>query len=176
MGKMKRDWASALFLLAALAAGTVPLAARGHGGMSQAAAGFPGWPAAYEGRTLTALPLEAREAAFGRGFPGQTGRFSDGRREIIMRWVSEPTRRLHPAADCFRGSGYHITPLPLRRDAGGTAMGCFRATRGDDAMTVCEAIRDTRGHTWSDASAWYWSALFGGSEGPWWSVVVAEKG
>lgn len=163
-----------LFLLAALAAALAPLFKSTRENVSQFAAGFPGWPSQYEGRPLTELPLSSREQAFVRDFPGRIGRFSDGNREIIMRWVAEPTRRLHPASDCFRGSGYKITPLPLQRDAAGTPMGCFRASRHGEAMSVCEALRDDHGHTWSDASSWYWTTMFGGSEGPWWSVVVAD--
>ena len=119
---------------------------------------FPGWPTRYEGRALIELPLTPREAAFVQDFPGRVGRFSDGRREIIIRWVGAPTRRLHPAADCFRGSGYGITPLPVRRDAAGAAMGCFRASHAARRMTVCELIRDEHGESWPDVSAWYWHA------------------
>jgi hypothetical protein len=111
---------------------------------------------------------------FVSGFPGWVGRFHDGRREIIVRWVSAPTRLLHPAADCFRGIGYAVTPLPARRSADGHVMGCFRATRGKEAVTACELIRGTDGEHWPDVSAWYWSALLGASPAPWWSYVVAE--
>jgi hypothetical protein len=135
---------------------------------------FPGWPAHFEGRALIALPLTPREARFVEGFPGRVGRFHDGRREIIVRWVATPTRLLHPAADCFRGVGYAIAPLPARRSAGGEVMSCFRATRGKEAMTVCELIRGAQGNHWPDVSAWYWSALLGSSPAPWWSYVVAE--
>ena len=140
---------------------------------------FPGWPVSYEGSELTELPLTQREAAFVQDFPGRVGRFSDGRREIIIRWVGAPTRRLHPAADCFRGSGYSVTPMPVRKDAAGAAMSCFRASQfrandGADILMVCELIRDERGESWPDVSAWYWSGMLGTSSAPWWSFVVAE--
>jgi hypothetical protein len=164
-----------LFVVSAACAALAPLAA-GHenAGAAAAHAGFPGWPSHFEGRALAALPLTPREEGFVRDFPGRIGRFSDGEREIILRWVAEPTRRLHPAADCFMGAGFSVTPLPLRRMATGSAMGCFRARRGGEEMTVCEAIRDETGGSWSDASSWYWAALLGRSPGPWWSAVVAE--
>ena len=165
----------AAFLLAAACAAVAPLLHAGNGAASADARNFPGWPERYEGRALPALALTQREAAFVRGFPGRVGRFSDGRREIIIRWVGAPTRLLHSAADCFRGSGYAVTPLPLRRDASGVAMGCFRATHRTDRMTVCELIRDQRGESWPDVSAWYWNAMLGASPAPWWSFVVAEN-
>jgi hypothetical protein len=169
-----RRWgAITVFLLAALAAALAPLFART--GDTAAAKNFPGWPTHYEGRALTELPLTQRELAFVHDFPGRVGRFTDGRREIIIRWVGAPTRRLHPAADCLRGSGYAITPLPAKTDATGAAMGCFRARHGTERMTVCELIRDQRGASWPDVSAWYWNGMLGASPAPWWSFVVAER-
>jgi hypothetical protein len=170
-----RSVAIAVILVAAAAAALAPLVARSGSAAPVAEGNFPGWPTQYEGRALTELPLTQRELAFVRDFPGRVGRFSDGRREIIIRWVGAPTRRLHPAADCFRGSGYSVTPLPVGKDAAGAAMGCFRASRGADVLTVCELIRDEHGASWPDVSAWYWNSMLGASPAPWWSFVVAEQ-
>jgi hypothetical protein len=170
-----RSVAIAAVLVAAAAAALAPLMARPGGAVSVAEENFSGWPTQYEGRALTELPLTSRELSFVRDFPGRVGRFSDGRREIIIRWVGAPTRRLHPAADCFRGSGYGVTPLPVGKDATGAAMGCFRASRGADVLTVCELIRDEHGTNWPDVSAWYWNSMLGASPAPWWSFVVAER-
>ena len=172
---MRSRGAAVALVLAVIAAALAPLVDMPKVMATAALGGFPGWPAQYEGRALTEMPLTRREAAFVRDFPGRVGRFSDGRREIIVRWVGAPTRLLHPAADCFRGSGFAITPLPARRDAAGAAMGCFRATHGADGLTVCELIRDEGGETWPDVSAWYWNAVFGATHAPWWSYVVAER-
>jgi hypothetical protein len=174
MNRLASGCTIAAFLLAALAAAVAPLAI-GSNGASAAHAGFPGWPTQYEGHPLTEMPLTPREISLVRDFPGRVGRFSDGRREIILRFVDAPTRRLHSAADCFRGIGYRITPMPVRRHASGAAMSCFRAGHGGDAIAVCEMIRDERGSIWPDVSAWYWNAMFGASQGPWWSFVVAER-
>jgi hypothetical protein len=154
----------------------MPLQDKTMGGIAAFDANFPGWPAHYDGRPLQEMPLGQRELAFVRDFPGRIGRFSDGVREIIIRWVGTPTRRLHPARDCFRASGYSVAALPARGHARGAAMGCFHASRGEERMTVCEQIRDQEGQTWSDVSAWYWHALLGRTRSPWWSVVVAEPG
>jgi hypothetical protein len=164
-----------LFVLAAHIAALVPLmdGARGKGRADTANA-FPGWPTHYEGQSLTPLPLTSREDAFVRDFPGRVGRFSDGRREIILRWVNAPTRMLHPASDCLRGVGYAITPMPVRTNENGAAMSCFRAHKADAGLTVCELLHDEHGTTWPDVSAWYWSALFSQSPAPWWSITVAE--
>jgi hypothetical protein len=175
MDRLKSRGALAAFLLAATAAALAPLLHRGNDAALAATRDFPGWPSGYEGHALTQLPLTPREDAFVRDFPGRVGRFSDGRREVIIRWVGAATRLLHPAADCFRGSGYSIVPMPMRRDASGAAMSCFRASREGDRMMVCEVINDARGESWPDVSAWYWNALFSASAAPWWSFVVAEK-
>lgn len=175
MDKLRSWSAVATFLLAAAAAALAPLLGTADDTPWAGSSSFPGWPTNYEGRELTPMPLTQREAAFVRDFPGRVGRFSDGRREIIIRWVSAPTRRLHSAADCFRGSGYSIAPMPVRMGAAGHAMGCFRASDRAGVMTVCEVIRDERGESWPDVSAWYWHALFGTTRAAWWSFVVAEK-
>ena len=164
----------AAFVLAALCAALMPLFHWAND-VAMAATTFPGWPSHYEGRPLTAMALTQREDAFVRDFPGRVGRFSDGTREIIVRWVAAPTRRLHSAADCFRASGYTISPMPVRRDAAGVAMGCFRASQRANKMMVCELIRDEQGESWPDVSAWYWNAVFGSGRGPWWSFVIAER-
>lgn len=165
------SWALAL---AVVAAATAPLLDRARARSEARDAGFPGWPAQHEGRALSPLPLSAREAAFVNDFPGRVGRFTDGHREIIVRWVGAPTRKLHPASDCLRAVGYAITPIAARTTAAGAPMGCFRAVKGEIAMTVCELVRDERGGHWPDASSWYWHALLARDGGPWWSLTVAE--
>jgi hypothetical protein len=181
-GKLSRlapqPWAAVALVMAALLAASAPMLHRGLHRQVASSDAFPGWPRELEGHTLRQLALTEREAVFVAGFPGRVGRFRDGRREIIVRWVSKPTRLLHPAADCFKGIGYAITPLPARRSRDGHLMSCFRAVRAREAMTVCELIREAPGErggeSWPDVSAWYWSALLGNSSGPWWSYVIAE--
>ena len=170
---LKTRIAALLLAAAAAAAALAPLLERSNG--AAASAPFPGWPTEYESRALNELPLTPREAAFVQDFPGRVGRFSDGTREIIIRWVGTPTRRLHSAADCFRGSGYTITPVAARKASDGIMMGCFRATLRGASMTVCEVIRDDRGGSWSDVSAWYWDGMLRSSAPPWWSFVVAQS-
>jgi hypothetical protein len=135
------------------------------------APGFPGWPSHWGGRALRPLPLAEREKAFARGFPGRIGRFENGEAQLILRHVTRPTRRLHPAVDCFRGSGYDTRPLSGRRDEAGRSWGCFLATRDGRRLRVCERIEDGAGGSWSDVSSWYWAALLGRSAGPWWAVT-----
>lgn len=174
---MSRRWKLVMFAIAAGLAGIAPLAQRGPvGDAAVAGPAFPGWPETYEGRALTALPMSDREAAFARDFPGRIGRFHDGRREVIVRYVTEATRRLHPAADCLRGVGYVITPLPAWREASGALTSCLKADRKGQSMRVCEGVRAADGGAkWPDVPAWYWAAMMEGAAGPWWSFVVSEN-
>ena len=135
---------------------------------------FPGWPTEFEGKTLTPLPLTEREQRFNADFPGKIGRFTDGKREFIVRWVTEATRKLHPASDCFQGLGYSIKPLAMHRDEKGSLWSSFAATKGPDRLRVYERIHSDSGETWTDVSSWYWSALQHGG-GSWWAVTIAEK-
>jgi hypothetical protein len=136
---------------------------------------FGGWPQAIEGQVLRPLPLTERELRFGGDFPGQIGRFTDGQREVIVRWVAEATRKLHPASDCFEGVGFHVKPLPLHVDRNGSLWSSFIATRGNERLRVRERIYTETGESWTDVSSWYWAAARETSVGPWWAVTVAER-
>ena len=140
-----------------------------------AAATFPGWPSTIDGRPLTPLPLNEMEQKFATGFPGRIARFSDGEREIIIRWVTEATRMMHPASDCFQGLGYTVTPLAAHRDPSGSLWTSFAATKSDERLLVYERINSDSGETWTDVSAWYWSALRHEGSGSWGAITVAEK-
>ena len=136
---------------------------------------FPGWPKTFNNQPIQPLPLSDREQAFGKGFPGMLGRFTNGEREIVIRWVTQATRKLHPASDCFRGIGYTIEPAPMYIDPDDSHWGSFRARRSDQTLRVYEQIVDADGKCWSDVSAWYWATFLGRSSGPWWAYTVAEK-
>ena len=82
-----------------------------------------------------------------------------------MRHVAEPTRMLHPAADCYRASGYRIDAIRLERDAQSRDWRCFEALRDGLQVRVCERITDGAGRGYTDTSAWFWAALTGRSHG-----------
>lgn len=167
---------TALYLAACVLAATVPLLPLKVGPKgAEAPAAFPGWPTHFEGRRLTMLPLSEREQRFGTDFPGRIARFTDGEREIVIRWVTEASRRLHPAADCFEGVGYSVSPLPLRVDDAGKRWGSFMAERQNERLRVSERIYTDGGDSWADVSAWYWAAAGDTSVGPWWAVTIAEN-
>ncbi|WP_230635751.1 hypothetical protein [Sphingomonas sp. Leaf4] len=133
------------------------------------------WPAVYEGRQLHPLPAGPGDALLARDFPGHVARFSDGRRQIVLRQVARATRLLHPPRDCFAALGYAIDPLPMRSVPGGHAS-CFRATRDGRGLTVCDHIRARDGTVHADVPGWYWPALTGQSPGPWLAVMTVEQG
>ncbi len=171
-----------VFLIMCVLAGLAPLAMRfappAHSSIEARGAevGFPGWLTHFEGRKLTQLPLSEREQRFGGDFPGRIARFTDGEREIIIRWVTEPTRKLHPAADCFQGIGYKVRPLPLRFERDGTRWASFTATNNKETLKVRERIYDEAGNNWTDASSWYWAATRSGeTRATWWAITVAER-
>jgi hypothetical protein len=171
-------------LLAIAAAATAPARA------SAAAAATPvAWPTRFRGRPLTPLPLTPLEARFAARFPGSLARFSfhsaNGRETLIVRHVTQPTRQLHPAADCFRAAGYAVGKTAPKVDGDGLHWRCFVATRDGRDLRVCErivaaaaatattaatsatpAITETTERAWTDVSAWYWHALWHGG-GPW---------
>lgn len=136
---------------------------------------LPAWPAAWEGERIRQVPLTEREVIFNRNFPGQVAKFTDGQRELILRWVTKGTRRLHSSSDCFRGTGYSVSPRPAALDAHGARWSCFAAARGRHRLLVRERITDERGREWTDVSAWFWSVILRQTEGPWMAVTVIES-
>lgn len=136
---------------------------------------FAGWPTELKGKSLTPLPLTELEQRFATDFPGRIGRFTDGKREIIIRWVTEPTRKMHFASDCFQGLGYTVRPLAVHRDEHGSLWASFAATKDTERLRVYERIHNDAGESWTDVSAWYWAALRNENGGPWWAITIAEK-
>jgi hypothetical protein len=163
-----------LLIACALAAG-IPLLPSDRG-LSNALPLIPDWPSHFLGRALQELPLTAREQAFAKEFPGTVGRFTDGERDIVMRWVTHPTRRLHPAEDCYRALGYQIKAARIVEDGERSHWRCFEVSRGGGQHQVCEQIRDPDGLRWTDTSTWYWAALLERTHGPWLVTTVAAAG
>lgn len=134
------------------------------------------FPKTFEGKQLKQLDLTEREKLFLQGFPGEIKRFTDGNREVIIRYVSTATRKLHPASDCFEGIGYSVKSLPIRIDENENKWSCFIATKDGENLKVCERIFTISGDSWTDVSSWYWSALSNTSEKGYWAITFAENG
>jgi hypothetical protein len=134
------------------------------------------WPHDWEGRALRPLATNAVEQRFAARFPGAIGRFTDGERVLVLRSVTQPTRMLHPAADCFRGLGHRITNTRLEHDAQQRLWRCFEATAPDgERLRVCERIEAPDGSAFIDPSSWFWAASLGQSSGPWRAVTLVEQ-
>jgi hypothetical protein len=132
------------------------------------------WQAQWEGKPLRPLALSAVEQRFAARFPGQMARLTDGEQVLVLREVWQPTRMLHPAADCYRGLGYSIRQAQLERDSQQRLWRCFVAERHGLATRVCERIVDAQGQAYTDASSWFWAAQLGQSSGPWQAITTAR--
>lgn len=161
-----------LFTISCLLAATIPLLPATSG--SKTSLPFPGWPIEVVGPDVKKLPLSKREKKFEKNFPGRIGHFSDGKREMVIRWIVDMTRKVHPASDCYKGLGYTIKDQPIYKDGENRRWGCFSAVKGNQRIQVRERIYDKQGNSWTDVSAWYWSVVLGKSTGPWWAITVAE--
>jgi hypothetical protein len=164
-----------IFIILLALAAAAPLLPKPELPRLTADAEFPGWPAAYEGQPLARLSPGPQDDWFARDFPGKVARFTTHDRQVVVRWVNSPTRRLHPANHCFAGAGYSLEPLPMRRSADGELMSCFVARKGAEELNVCEQVRASSGGSWPDVSAWYWHALAAPATEAWWSYVVVER-
>ncbi len=130
------------------------------------------WPRHFRGRALHRLPLSDREQRFAENFPGRIARFSDGRREVILRYVTRPTRKLHPISDCLKGAGYAIVADSLKTDSQGRHWHRVDARRNGKTESFSERIYDNAGNEWTDTSAWFWSAMVRRTTGPWFAITV----
>ncbi|MDR0563667.1 MAG: hypothetical protein LBG78_01850 [Azoarcus sp.] len=131
------------------------------------------WPTQWRGLNLRPLALSPVERRFAQGFPGKTVRLTNDRDEIIWRAIARPTRLLHPAADCYKALGWRIADEHLEQIEN-ERWRCFTARREGSNLRVCERIEDASGISFTDASAWYWSAVTGQSVGPWQAMTVAS--
>lgn len=168
-----RHWPALMVLLLSLAAALPLLApAASH---AEGTTRHVEWPPQWDGRPLRPLAMSEVEQRFAARFPGAIARFSDGERVIVLRRVQQPTRMLHPAADCFRGLGYRIERSGLERDAQQRLWRCFEAQgRDGQRLRVCERIEAPDGASFIDPSSWFWAAALGQSNGPWQAITVVE--
>ncbi len=137
---------------------------------------FPGWARAPIPASLTPLALSPSETHFGQNFPGQIAAFSDGDTTWVVRWITQPTRKLHPAAHCLRASGFTVEPDPILAASDGTHWSASTARRHHESLRVHERIVDADGREFTDVSAWFWTALAGSSRGPWWCLTQIQAG
>jgi hypothetical protein len=135
---------------------------------------FDGWPSEFNGEELFPIDEPDNEALAIR-FDGKIGRFQFGHDNLVIRWVSKPSRSVHPAADCFRANGYKIHDEKLCSSKNNQLWRCFEVTRNNERFSVRERIFDKNGSAWTDTSSWYWAATLGKTEGPWWFYTVESK-
>ncbi len=132
------------------------------------------WPETFGGQMLERLPLTPREDAFADAFPGALARFRCGQAELILRSVAQPTRRLHSSRDCLRAAGYDLQNLPLEQTDGTPPWSCFLAVSGDRRLRVKEQITSQHHESWTDVSAWFWSATMHPDHSPWLAATFIE--
>lgn len=133
----------------------------------------------FDGLTLPLRPLppSPMELAFAKSFPGTLSSHRWGDDQVILRRVTEATRRLHPSRDCLRAAGFETTDAITVTRPDGSQWSRFSAMRDGERLLVHERIVSGQdGTTWTDASAWYWAALWHPLNGPWQAETVISKG
>jgi len=132
----------------------------------------------FDGLTLplTPLPTTLAEQAFAKSFPGSLASYEWGGSQVILRRVTEATRRLHPSRDCLRAAGFETTDALTIQASDGAQWSRFHATRDGVRWNVSERIVSELNHaSWTDVSAWYWAAIRHPLNGPWRAETVISK-
>ncbi|MES2923914.1 MAG: exosortase/archaeosortase family protein [Verrucomicrobiota bacterium] len=132
----------------------------------------------FGGLTLPLHPLPSTDAerAFAKSFPGTLASYQWGNDQVILRRVTEATRRLHPSRDCLRAAGFETTDAITVTLGDGSTWARFSASRDGIRRIVHERITSGRdGSAWTDVSAWYWAALGHPLNGPWQAETVISK-
>ncbi len=132
----------------------------------------------FDGLTLPLLPMPSTDAevAFAKSFPGTLSSHRWGDDQVIIRRMTEATRRLHPSRDCLRAAGFETSDAITVTRPDGSEWANFSAVRDGERLVVCERIVSERdGATWTDVSAWYWSAMRHPLNGPWRAETVISR-
>jgi len=132
----------------------------------------------FDGLVLPLHPLPSTDAemAFAKSFPGTLVSYQWGSDQVILRRVTEATRRLHPSRDCLRAAGFETTETITITLGDGSQWARFSATRDGIRRIVHERITSGRnGSAWTDVSAWYWAALGHPLNGPWQAETVISN-
>ncbi|MEM0966285.1 MAG: exosortase/archaeosortase family protein [Verrucomicrobiota bacterium] len=125
------------------------------------------WSASSDGRYLL---LESFEEG---GIPVRL--YQDDEALLLVRHVEKPTRRLHPADDCFRGAGWGIENGTLWKDPYERNWRRFYATKDGNELEIRQRIEGADGWSGTDVSQWYWNAVLGKTKGPWKAWVVVRE-
>ena len=135
------------------------------------------WPESFDEYPLTSLPMTAVEREFSKDFPGEIANFRCNHDQVILRYVTRATRKLHPATDCFRASGYHIGNAKIHTDSKGQQWSGCEVSKNGQYFFLRERIVKTHSNDkqWTDASSWYWHALTSPDQGPWLAITVISK-
>ena len=169
-------WHNRLYIVLATVTAVVPLLrATDDAGLSGGRHVAAEWPQYFLDKRLSSLRLSKQDKVFARDFPGEIRKYQAGSDQLIIRLLNRPTRKLHPAVDCFRGAGFSVTFKPIRVDREGHRWGCFEANKRDVRLRVCERIFDQLGGEYTDVSAWFWNATFDQSPGFWWAYTLVEE-
>lgn len=132
------------------------------------------WPGQFDGVALIPLPMTEVEKNFQRGFPGSIATFQCGQKQVILRRITQASRKLHPSADCLRASGHQLGPVHIHSDDQGRHWAGCSAKKAGNHYLILERITDQHGGSWTDVSSWYWHALVYPDRGPWLAQTIIQ--
>jgi len=129
------------------------------------------WPTKWDGQWLEPMPLTRKEKQFNQSFPGKIARFQAGNKEVIIKQVNRPTRKLHSITDCLRSAGWQIEAQD--------EAGLYKLSKQQKLRWVRERIYtkevSAESPIWTDVSKWFWDCSQSKESGPWLAVIEVSS-
>ena len=136
----------------------------------------------FQGASLSPVAMTEGEEKFYADFPGMTGYFAvDGRsgESVFLRYTEAPTRKLHPAENCYRANGYEtrfrdnvLASVPELSDEDLKWSEFTIVDKGRPFRVRQCVVSLSSGRAWADIPAWYWQTTFSSDDiGPWLAVT-----
>src|SRR5690606_26721067 len=78
------------------------------------------WPSTFDNAALVEMPPHESDTTFLKAFPGAVKIFRCGDDILIVRYIAQPTRKLHASVECFRAAGWSVSRQGLAQCKDGT--------------------------------------------------------
>ncbi len=143
-------------------------------------------PTTFNGFVLEELNTSEHERAFYDNFPGKTALYklkSSNGEQIFFRYLETPSRKLHPAEECYKANGTDCVAMEKKiirveeLSQSPITWGQFKIKENGSEYIIRQAVISLGGkENYSDIPSWYWLTVFSDNDpGPWLAITWKLK-